>query len=126
MQTSQIVLQTVADMWIILAISVAFGSIFVSNPLRKEKKSDLGIRVGHEGVADAIVHFRTMAKTTKSKTMMLEIEMQFIEMAQGGDGSIAQMGNIREEYYNDKEDTFFQAVCDAFGWDRVTPADEQF
>jgi len=58
--------------------------------------------------------------------MMNEIEMQFIEMAQGGDGSIAQMGNIREEYYNDKEDTFFQAVCDAFGWDRVTPADEQF
>ena len=126
MQTSQIILQTVADMWIILAIAVAIGSLASLFPVWKVVKPDLGIRVAHEGVAEAIVHFRTMAKTTKSKTMMLEIEMQFIEMAQGGDGSIAEMGNIREEFYNDKEDTFFQAVCDAFGWDRVTPANEQF
>ncbi len=49
--------------------------------------------------------------------MLNEVESQFIEMAQGGDGSITCMGNIREEYYKGKPDAYFQHVCDAMGWD---------
>ncbi len=49
--------------------------------------------------------------------MLNEVEMQYIEMAQGGDGSIAMMGNIRKEYYGTMPDVFFQRVCDEMGWD---------
>jgi hypothetical protein len=48
--------------------------------------------------------------------MLNEVESQYIEMAQGGDGSIAQMGNIRKEYYGTMPDEFFQRVCDGMGW----------
>ena len=48
--------------------------------------------------------------------MLNEIESQYIEMAQGGDGTITCMGNIREEYYKGKPDAFFQRVCDSMGW----------
>ncbi len=48
--------------------------------------------------------------------MLNEVESQFIEMAQGGDGTITKMGNIREEYYEGKPNAFFQHVCDEMGW----------
>ena len=49
--------------------------------------------------------------------MLNEVEMQYIEMANGGDGTIAMMGNIREKYYEGKPDAFFQHVCDGMGWE---------
>ena len=123
MQTSQIILQTVADVWIMLAISVAFGSIFVSNPLREEKNSEPDTPESEEDVAEVVERFRSRLEKPKLRMMMNEVEMEFIEMAQGGDGSIAELGNIREEHYSDKEDTFFQAVCDALGWDWMESKD---
>ena len=49
--------------------------------------------------------------------MLNEVEMQYIEMAQGGDGTEGMMGNIREDYYKGKPDAFFQHVCDAMDWE---------
>ena len=48
--------------------------------------------------------------------MLNEVESQYIEMAQGGDGTITMMGNIRKEYYGNMPDAFFQRVCDEMGW----------
>ena len=73
-------------------------------------------------VAKKIAHITSLMKNSLAGTMVTEIEMQFVEMAQGGDGSITFTGNIREQYYNGKPDTFFQEVCDHFGWDRETSA----
>ena len=49
--------------------------------------------------------------------MMNEVEIQFIHMAQGGDGSAAEMGDIRTTYYSGWDDTFFQLICDGMDWD---------
>jgi len=61
--------------------------------------------------------FRSRNDGMMSHMMLNECKMQFIEMAQGGDGSIAMMGNIREEYYKNHPNKFFQVVCDMMGWE---------
>ena len=48
--------------------------------------------------------------------MLDEAEAQYIEMANGGDGTVAMQGNIRKEYYDGKPDEFFQYVCHEMGW----------
>ena len=55
-----------------------------------------------------------------TEMMLNEVELQYIEMAQGGDGTIAMMGNIRAQYYTEEPDSFFQAVCDGMKWDWKT------
>jgi hypothetical protein len=67
-------------------------------------------------VETKIAWFKTKGHGIMSPMMMNEAEMQFIEMAQGGDGSGSNMGNIRKEYYKGFPDSFFQRVCDALGW----------
>ena len=52
-----------------------------------------------------------------SPMMLNEAKIQFVHMAQGGDGSAAMMGNIRDQYYTDCPDKFFQVVCDMMGWE---------
>ena len=74
-------------------------------------------------VAKKIEHITSLMKYPLRGSMVMEIEMQFIEMSQGGDGTIGEMGNIRERYYQGKPDTFFQEVCDHFGWDRTAVLD---
>lgn len=64
-----------------------------------------------------VEQYRTRAGGMMSEMMLDEVEMQFVEMAQGGDGTVAQMGNIREEYYESIPDKFFQVVCDMMGWE---------
>jgi hypothetical protein len=64
-----------------------------------------------------VEQYRTRANGAMSLTMLNEVEIQFVEMAQGGDGSAAMMGNIRDEYYQGYPDRFFQLVCDMMGWD---------
>lgn len=54
--------------------------------------------------------------TMMTPMMMNEVEMQYIEMAQGGDGTITMMGNIREKYYGNMPDRYFQLVCNEMGW----------
>lgn len=48
--------------------------------------------------------------------MLTEIEGQYIDMANGGDGSCVGNGEIRERYYSGEPDEFFQLVCDGMGW----------
>ena len=61
--------------------------------------------------------FKTRGQGMMSSMMYSEAEAQFIEMAQGGDGTITMQGNIREQYYSGMPDEFFQLVCDLVGWD---------
>ena len=60
--------------------------------------------------------FKSGGQGRMSPMMMDEVEMQFIEMAQGGDGTCTQQGNIRKNHYEGKPDQFFQAICNELGW----------
>ena len=51
-----------------------------------------------------------------SDMMMSEAERQYVDMANGGDGSSVGCGEIREHYYAGKPNAFFQAVCDYMAW----------
>ena len=51
-----------------------------------------------------------------SDMMMREAQAQYVDMANGGDGSCVGTGEIREYYYAGKPNAFFQAVCDYMGW----------
>ncbi len=64
-----------------------------------------------------VEQYRTRANGAMTPMMLSEVKQQFVEMAQGGDGSAAQMGNIRSEYYTGYPDKFFQVVCDMMGWE---------
>ena len=64
-----------------------------------------------------VQQYRTKADGMMTDMMLGEVEVQFIHMAQGGDGSRAQMGNIREQYYKDCPNAFFQLVCEMMGWE---------
>ena len=68
-------------------------------------------------VADRIKWFQSRGEGMMNPMMMNEVEIQFIHMAQGGDGSAAEMGDIRSTYYSGWDDTFFQLICDGMDWD---------
>tara|TARA_B100000700_G_C14349710_1_gene536562 strand:- start:203 stop:442 length:240 start_codon:yes stop_codon:yes gene_type:complete len=61
--------------------------------------------------------YKSSGQGMMSHMMMNEAKAQYIHMAQGGDGTITQTGNIREHYYAGKPDEFFQVVCDELGWE---------
>ena len=63
-----------------------------------------------------VEQYRTRANGAMSLMMLSEAEQQFVEMAQGGDGSDAEMGEIRNSYYEGRPDRFFQLVCEGMGW----------
>jgi len=69
-----------------------------------------------ELVAKKAAWYKSRGDGMMSPMMMNEAESQYIEMSQGGDGTITSMGNIREEYYGNMPDVFFQRVCDEMGW----------
>ncbi len=64
-----------------------------------------------------VEHFRSRGSGMMSEMMLNEVEMQFVEMAQGGDGTCTMQGNIRDEFYEGYPDKFFQVVCDMMGWE---------
>ena len=64
-----------------------------------------------------VEQYRTRANGAMSPMMLSEVREQFVHMAQGGDGSRAEMGNIREQYYPGAPDRFFQLVCEMMGWE---------
>ena len=63
-------------------------------------------------VSEAIAHFKTL-----HYTYLNSVELQFIHMANGGDGTEAQEGEIRNTYYPTWTTNMFQEVCDKMGWD---------
>jgi hypothetical protein len=61
--------------------------------------------------------YRSNGQGCMSEMMVNEVKEQYIHMAQGGDGTINHMGNIREKYYTGKPNEFFQMVCDLMEWE---------
>ena len=66
--------------------------------------------------AQKINWYKSRGQGMMTEMMMNEVEAQFIEMSQGGDGTITMMGDIRDSHYKGKPDAFFQRVCDSMGW----------
>ena len=64
-----------------------------------------------------VEQYRTRANGSMTEMMLNEVEIQFVHMAQGGDGSAAEMGNIRDQYYQGFPNRFFQLVCEMMGWE---------
>lgn len=67
-------------------------------------------------VQDRIDHFIRL-ENNGSFSMLLSVEVQFCHMAQGGDGSEAAEGEIRQNYYPTWDTQDFQTVCEAMGWE---------
>ena len=67
-------------------------------------------------IQDKIMHFRTL-KESGYFNHLRSVELQFIHMAQGGDGTAAMEGEIRKTYYPGWTNKNFQTVCDVMGWD---------
>ena len=63
------------------------------------------------------IHYRIARFNTMRPGMLMSIEVQFIHMAQGGDGSAAMEGEIRKTYYPTWSTADFQTVCKSMGWD---------
>ena len=69
-----------------------------------------------EQIQDKIAHFGMMKKNGYY-SLLRSVEAQFIDMAQGGDGTAAMEGEIRNTYYPTWSTKNFQTVCDVMGWE---------
>ncbi len=59
-----------------------------------------------------------IARFNKMRSGILySIKLQFVHMAQDGDGTAAMEGEIRKTYYPHWSTKNFQVVCDAMGWE---------
>ena len=56
-----------------------------------------------ELVERRVTYLKSRGHGMMTEMMLNEVEEQFIEMAQGGDGTCTMQGNIREEYYKERE-----------------------
>ena len=63
-----------------------------------------------------IAHFQRLVEKKRISALQ-SIEVQFIHMAQGGDGTAAMEGEIRKTYYPTWSNKDFQTVCNVMGWD---------
>ena len=70
-----------------------------------------------ELVERRVAYLKSRGHGAMTHMMLNEVEMQFIEMAQGGTGKCTQQGNIREDFYKGYPDSYFQRVCDQMEWD---------
>ena len=70
-----------------------------------------------ELVNQKVEWYKSRGKGMMTDMMMNEVEGQFIDMANGGDGSIVGNGEIRDAYYPGMPNQFFQQICDAMGWE---------
>jgi hypothetical protein len=64
-----------------------------------------------------VEQYRTKANGAMTDMMLGEVKVQYTHMAQGGDGSRAEMSNIRDMYYPGMPTRFFQLVCEMMGWE---------
>jgi len=65
-----------------------------------------------------IAHFKKL-KGKKRSSMLTSIEVQFIHMAQGGDGTAAMEGEIRKAFYPTWSNKDFKSACKVMGWDHT-------
>ena len=71
-----------------------------------------------EQIQNKIAHFMMM-KSNGFHILLSSVEVQFVHMARGGDGTAACEGDVRKTYYAGWSTKNFQAVCDVMGWDYV-------
>ena len=64
---------------------------------------------------ERVAIYKTRNHGAMTHMMLREVKGQYIEMAQGGE--CIKDGNIREYYYADVPDSYFQKVCDGMGWE---------
>jgi len=69
-----------------------------------------------ENFKHRITHFQKL-KANNRTGMLYSIKLQFIHMAQGGDGTAAMEGEIRKTYYPTWTDKDFKSACQTMGWD---------
>ena len=67
-------------------------------------------------IEDTVKFYKSGGNGVMTYMMLNEVEGQYIDMANGGDGSCVGNGEIRNKYYKDMPDSFFQAVCNRMGW----------
>ena len=65
---------------------------------------------------EAITRFSNLRKE-KRTSLLTSVEVQFVHMAQGGDGTAAMEGEIRQTYYPTWDTKDFQTVCRVMCWD---------
>ena len=68
-----------------------------------------------EDLQGRIAHFQKLQENNRD-TMINSISLQFRHMAQGGDGTAASEGEIRQQYYPTWSTKDFQTVCSVMGW----------
>ena len=73
-------------------------------------------------VEQMVKHFREMQSfgTMATTSMLREVEQQYVDMAQGGDGGqltgFDHGTTCRGRNYNGYPDSFFRTVCERMGW----------
>ena len=71
-----------------------------------------------EDFQNRIKRFKSLLKMNRTG-MLNSIEVQFMHMAKGGDGSEAMEGEIRKTYYPTWSNKDFKSVCVEMGWDHT-------
>jgi len=74
--------------------------------------------------AEIIEIYRQMLEMKPNSPILREVRIQYIDMAEGGDGGSLgytphrwdHIPTCREYNYPDKPDSFFQEVSEALGW----------
>ena len=75
-----------------------------------------------KSVEQMVKHFQEMQShaSVATTSMLNEVEQQYVDMAQGGDGGQLMgfdLGTTCRNYnYSDYPDSFFRAVCERMGW----------
>ena len=69
-----------------------------------------------EDIVSRVAKYKNYRAYGMTEMMVNEVEGQYKDMARGGDGSCVGNGEIRNTYYKDMPDEFFQAVCNRMGW----------
>mgnify|MGYP001398443981 CR=1 FL=1 len=83
-----------------------------------------------KNVEEVFMHYKVMEKFSPNGSMIRQVQMQYSDMANGGDGgelgftpddfkgSAGEYGpSCREYNYKDYPDEFFQEVCALMGWE---------
>ena len=78
-----------------------------------------------EDFQNRIKRFKSLLKMNRTG-MLNSIEVQFVHMAKGGDGSEAMEGEIRNTYYPTWSTEDFQTMCNRMGWDFKTTYEHEY
>ena len=69
-----------------------------------------------EKIESTVKFYESGGDGVMTEMMLREVKGQYIDMADGGDGSCVGNGEIRSKYYPGMPNSFFQAVCNKMNW----------